>query len=208
MTTTLIAISAAYVVLGVLLLSVGLTAPFRWWVKATAIVVVSGFFIEAFFATKGLLGWPASGRLPHRFRLLWTRVVEPDPKLHDPGSIFLWVEEVDDNNVPLGVPRSYRLAYTKPMADKTLKARDEIISGNPQEGTADEVAENESNLPMSGNLPTDLDNTNQQQTNGNPFDPAFLKFLSDEPRGWSFKSMPGVCLPPKDSGGPSAPCVK
>src|SRR5215469_5749821 len=144
MTTTLIAISAAYVLMGVLLLSVGLTAPFRWWLKATAIVVMSGFFIEAFFATKSLLGWPGTGRLPPRFQLLWTRVVEPDPKVHDPGAIFLWVEEVDDNDVPLGTPRSYRLAYTKPLADRSVKARDEIMSGNPQEGTAEDLDENQS----------------------------------------------------------------
>src|ERR1700730_15441420 len=141
MTATLIAISAAYVVMGVLLLSVGLTSPFRWWVKAAAIMVTSVFFIEAFFATKGLLGWPGSGRLPARFQLLWTRAVEPDPKSHDAGSIFLWVEEVDENNVPTGTPRSYRLAYTKPLADKALKAKDEIMSGNPQEGTAEAMDE-------------------------------------------------------------------
>jgi hypothetical protein len=105
MTPTLIAISAAYAVLGVLLLSVGLTSPLRWWIKAAAIVVTSVFFVEAFFATKGLLGWPGSGRLPARFQLLWTRVVEPDPKIHDAGSIFLWVEEVDENNVPIS-PRT------------------------------------------------------------------------------------------------------
>src|SRR6202035_3401276 len=102
MTTTVIAISAAYAVLGVLLLSVGLTSPLRWWIKAAAILVTSVFFVEAFFATKGLLGWPGSGRLPARFQLLWTRVVEPDPKLHDAGSIFLWVEEGDDKQVPVG----------------------------------------------------------------------------------------------------------
>ena len=68
-----------------------------------------GFFLEVFFATKSLLGWPGTGQLPPRFQLLWTRVVEPDPKIRDPGAIFLWVEEVDDNNVPTGVPRSYRM---------------------------------------------------------------------------------------------------
>ena len=137
MTTTLIAISAAYVVLGVLLLSVGLTSPFRWWVKAAAIVVTSAFFIEAFFATKGLLGWPGTGRLPAPLPIaVDPREVEPDPKSHDTGAIFLWVEEVDDNNVPTGTPRSYRLPYTKPLADKSLKARDEIMAGHPQEGTA------------------------------------------------------------------------
>src|SRR5258707_7384015 len=143
MTTTLIAISAAYVVMGVLLLSVGLASPIRWWLKAATIALTSVFFIEAFFATKGLLGWPGSGRLPARFQLLWTRVVEPDPKIHDTGSIFLWVEEVDDNNVPVGTPRSFRLAYTKPLADRALKARDEIMSGNPHEGTAEDLAEHD-----------------------------------------------------------------
>src|SRR3984893_3832498 len=128
---------------------------------AAAIMVPSVFFIEAFFATKGLLGWPGSGRLPPRFQLLWTRVVEPDPKLHDAGSIFLWVEEVDANNVPVGTPRSYRLAYTKPMADKALKARDEIMSGNPQEGTAEDLAENET--PPSGAMPNLPQNMNNAQ---------------------------------------------
>src|SRR5258708_4438928 len=132
MTATLIAISAAYVVMAVLLLSVGLASPIRWWLKAAVITLTSVFFIEAFFATKGLLGWPGSGRLPNRFQLLWTRVVEPDPKIHDTGSIFLWVEEGDDNNVPVGTPRSYRPAYTKPVADSPLHARDENLSGNPQ----------------------------------------------------------------------------
>jgi hypothetical protein len=196
MTTTLLAIAAAYVVMSVLLLSASLAAPLRWWIKAAAIVVSSFFFVEVFYATKSLMGWPGTERLPARFQLLWTRVVEPDPKVHDPGATFLWVEEVDDNNVPLGVPRAYRLAYTKPMADKTLKARDEILSGNPQEGTADDLADNDTALPMSSTLPNDLQNTNQNQTNGNPFDPAFLKFLSDEQRV-SFKSMPAPLMPPK-----------
>src|ERR1700730_11977425 len=175
MTTTLLAISAAYVVLGVLLLSVGLTAPFRWWVKAAAIVLTSAFFIEAFSAPKVLRGWRCSGRRPARFQLLWTRVVEPDPKSHDAGSIFLWVEEVDENKVPTGTPRSYRLAYTKPLADKSLKARDEIMSGNPQEGTAEDLAENETPPGTMANLP---ENTNNSQSpTANNIDLSLLQAL-------------------------------
>ena len=195
MTTTLIAISAAYVVLGVLLLSVGLTSPLRWWVKAAAIVVTSVFFVEVFFATKGLLGWPGTGRLPARFQLLWTRVVEPDPKVHDAGSIFLWVEEVDENNVPTGTPRSYRLPYTKPMADKSLKARDEIMSGNPQEGTADDLTENET--PPGGAMPNIPDNANAPQPGAANVDLSQLKLLEDAQRV-EFKPMTGPLLPAKE----------
>src|SRR5277367_5112579 len=139
MTGNVLAISAAYVVIGVLLLNMGLSSRFRWWIKGVAIVVTCAFFIEVFFATKSLLGWPGTGALPPRFQLLWTRVVEPDPKISDPGAIFLWVEELDENNVPSGTPRSYRLRYTPPLAERSLKARYEIMAGNPQEGTANDM---------------------------------------------------------------------
>ena len=194
MTTTLIAISAAYVVLGVLLLSISLTSPFRWWVKAAAIVVTSAFFVEAFFATKGLLGWPGTGRLPARFQLLWSRVVEPDPKSHDAGAIFLWVEEVDENNVPTGTPRSYRLPYTKPLADKSLKARDEIMSGNPQEGTAEDLDENETAPGTMANVPENSSPT--QAPIANNVDLSLLSALQ-QTQSVEFKAMTGPLLPPK-----------
>jgi len=47
MTPTVLAISAAYVVIGVLLLTAALGSRLAWWVKAAAIVVTSLFFIEA-----------------------------------------------------------------------------------------------------------------------------------------------------------------
>jgi hypothetical protein len=195
MTTTLLAVSAAYVVMSVLLLATGLTSPLRWWVKAAAITVTSLFFIEAFFATKGLLGWPGSGRLPGKFQLLWTRVVEPDPQLHDAGSIFLWVEEVDENNVPTGTPRSYRLAYSKPLAEKSLKARDEIMSGNPQEGTAEDVDESQTPPTNMANLP---ESPNQSQTsNANNLDLTKLAAQPDYMQGIVFKPLEPPKLPPK-----------
>ena len=139
MNTVVLAMSVAYVVIAVLLLCMGLTSRFAWWLKGVVIVVTSVFFIESFFATKGLLGWPGTGQLPHRFQLLWTRVVEPDPKISDPGAIYLWVEELDENNVPSGTPRSFKLVYTQPLADRSNKAKDEIMAGNPQEGTASDM---------------------------------------------------------------------
>jgi hypothetical protein len=139
MTSTVLAISAAYVVLGVLLLTLGLSSRLAWWVKAAAIVVTSAFFLEMFFATKDLLGWPRTGQLPARFQLLWVRLVEPDLKNSNSGAIYLWIEEVDENNVPDGVPRSYRLPYSRPLADRAAKARDEIMSGKPQQGLAEDL---------------------------------------------------------------------
>ena len=99
MTSTVLAISVAYVVIGVLLLTTGLSSRFAWWVKAAAIVVTSVFFVEVFFATKDLLGWPRSGQLPARFQLLWVRVVEPDAMIGDRGAIYLWIEDLYGESV-------------------------------------------------------------------------------------------------------------
>jgi hypothetical protein len=193
MTSTLLAISAAYVVVCLLLLTLGLSSRFAWWVKATVIVVTSLFFMEVFFATKGLLGWPRAGQLPARFQLLWVRVVEPDLKNANPGAIYLWIEEVDENNVPDGVPRSCRLPYSRPLADRTAKARDEIMNGKPQQGLAD-----------------DLDGTEKQQEAksdderpGSRVDPGLTTVDQDQFRllqqaqRLEFSPMPVPTLPPK-----------
>jgi hypothetical protein len=195
MTTTLLAISTAYVVLALVVLSMGLTSRFAWWVKASTIVISSVFFVEVFFASKSLLGWPApaAGSLPSKFQLLWTRVVEPDVKAGHRGAIFLWVEELDANNVPSGLPRSFRLPYSVKLADRTLKARDEIMAGNPQEGLAEELAEGD---------PTTADATakqNQQADGGitSIGSRVELEGPIDQIPRVEFRAMSNPLLPPK-----------
>ena len=192
MTPTVLAISAAYVVIGVLLLAIGLTSRFAWWVKAAAIVVTSVFFVEVFFATKSLLGWPRTGALPARFQLLWVRVVEPDAKTANPGAIYLWIEEVDANNIPDGVPRSYRLPYSRSLADRSSKARDEIMSGKPQQGSAQDVA--------TGENKDEVASADQQGTRADP-NPAAVDLeqyrLLQQAQRVEFSPMSGPLLPPK-----------
>ena len=194
MTSTVLAIAAAYVALGVLLLTLGLASRFAWWVKAVAIVVTSVFFVEAFFATKDLLGWPRTGQLPARFQLLWVRVVEPDLKTSNPGAIYLWIEAVDENNVPDGVPRSYRLAYSRPLADRAVKAREQIMSGKPQQGLAeDDLGENENQKAADSN----------QQRSGARAEPGSTTVdldqfrLLQQAQRVEFSPMPVPTLPPK-----------
>jgi hypothetical protein len=192
MTSTVLAISAAYVVICVLLLTLGLSSRFAWWVKASVIVVTSLFFVEMFFATKGLLGWPRAGQLPARFQLLWVRVVEPDLKSSNPGAIYLWIEEVDENNVPDGVPRSYRLPYSRPLADRTAKARDEIMSGKPQQGLADDLVSSDKQEGKS-----------EDERSGSRVDPGLTTVDQDQFRllqqaqRLEFSPMPVPTLPAK-----------
>jgi hypothetical protein len=192
MMTVVLAIAIAYVVMGVLLLSMGLTSRFAWWLKGVAIVVTSAFFIESFFATKSLLGWPGTGQLPHRFQLLWTRVVEPDPKVADPGAIYLWVEELDENNVPSGVPRSYKLKYSPPLADRSNKAKDEIMAGNPQEGTASDM-ESDDSTRMDAKL-DQLNGPNRPETGLSNIEIEMLR----QAQQIEFRPLSGIPLPPKN----------
>lgn len=194
MTSTVLAVSIAYVVIGVLLLVIALAAPIRWWIKAVAIVVTSGFFLEAFYSTKGLLGWPGTGALPPQFQLLWVRVVEPDRKTGDRGAIYLWVEEVDENNVPVGIPRSYKLPYSRPLADKSASAREEIMRGHPQQGVAEEVTGMESKTDVT---------TASKEPHGTRIDPGALTVdpeqlqMLQSVQRVQFRPMPGPTLPPK-----------
>jgi hypothetical protein len=192
MNATVFAVSAAYVVIGVLLLAMGLGSRFSWWVKAAAILVTSAFFVEAFFATKGLLGWPGNGPLPERFQLLWVRVVEPDIRVGDRGAIYLWIEEVDENNVPGGVPRAYRLPYSRPLADRSVAARDEIMRGRPQQGLAEDITGSESREEAK---------SDQDPQGSEPgaltVDLEQLQLLQQQAQRVQFRPMPGPTLPPK-----------
>jgi len=193
MTATVLTIAAAYVVLGVLLLTMGLSSRFAWWVKAAAIIITSVFFVEAFFAIRGILGWPRSGPLPARFQLLWVRVVEPDLKASNPGAIYLWLEAVDENNIPDGIPLSYRLAYSRPLADRAIKARDEIISGKPQQGVAEEPDGNRN----------EKEGDPAQPRSGTKAEPGLTTLdldqlqLLQQAQRVEFGSMPVPILPPK-----------
>jgi len=194
MTTTVLAISIAYVVMGLVLLGMGLTSRFAWWVKAIAIVVTSVFFVEVFYATKGLLGWPGSEKLPQHFQLLWARAVEPDAKTGDPGSIYLWIEEIDENNVPSGVPRAYRLPYSRPLSERASKAVDQIMRGNPQQGSAEDAAEGgaKQEIKVDAKRP----GQQAQEAGGVVIDPDQAKLLQQAQRV-EFGAMPPVLLPPK-----------
>jgi hypothetical protein len=194
MNTVVIAISVAYVVMAVVLLSMGLTSRFNWWIKGAVIIVTSAFFIESFYSTKSLLGWPGTGQLPHRFQLLWTRVVEPDPKVSDAGAIFLWVEELDENNVPSGTPRSYRLRYSEPLADRSNKAKEEIMSGNPQEGTASDLDDDNNQTRLGQDQRLDqLNGPNRPETGLSNIEADMLR----QAQQIEFRPMSGALLPPK-----------
>jgi hypothetical protein len=102
--TVILTLSIGYALVGALLLIVLVYARLPWSAKPIAVVVTSAFYIASFAGARGLLGWASVDRLPASFKLLQTRIVEPHSLAGDPGSIYLWVEALDETNRPSGVP--------------------------------------------------------------------------------------------------------
>ena len=134
--SVILTLAVAYAVVGALLLIVLVYARLHWSLKAVVIVVTSAFYFVSFGGMRGLLGWASAEKLPANFKLLSTRIVEPHSLEGDPGSIYLWVEALDQDNRPSGVPRAYRIPYRDKLAEKTDKAMSEIAAGRPQGGRA------------------------------------------------------------------------
>ena len=63
----------------------------------------------AHLTVTAMLGWPSDGRLPAKFHVVATRVIEPDRAVGTAGWIYLWVEEVDAHMLPISAPRGYQL---------------------------------------------------------------------------------------------------
>jgi hypothetical protein len=144
--TIVLTLSISYAVIGALLLIVLVYARLPWPVKAVAVIVTSAFYVVSFQATRGLLGWASQDRLPTAFKLLQTRIVEPHSLEGDPGSVYLWVEQLDDDNRPSGIPRAFRLPYTDKLAEKAHAADNEIAAGRPQGGRAADFGGGDSSI--------------------------------------------------------------
>lgn len=196
MTSSIVALSIAYAVLGTVLLIMSLRSDYRWWVKGTAILITSAFFVVAFYKTRSLLGWPGIEPLPPKFQVLWVRVLEPNRAYQEPGAIYLWVEELDENNVPSGVPRAHKLKYTAPLAERAEKAKEQIISGNQQQGTAEDMSEEEhqTNASQQANGQTPPQDAEPAEQGVANLDPEFLQM---QPQRLEFAPLQGPLLPVK-----------
>ena len=191
MTLPLAGIIASYVIIAVLLLSLNLASLWHWGIKAVAVGITTIFFGVSYLSTAGLIGWPSEARLPERFQLQWATIVEPDKLNGLPGSIYLWVEALDETNVPAGTPRAFRVPYSRELADRIGRAKERIEQGKEQAGTARDVdlpdSEPDEDRRLAGAPP-------REGEPGSTGDPAAL--IQHMP-SVQFEDMPPPALPPK-----------
>jgi hypothetical protein len=191
MRLSLAGIVASYVLIAVLLLSLNLASRWHWGIKAAAIVIATGFFGVSYVSITDLIGWPAGARMPEHFQLHWATIVEPDKLNGLPGSIYLWVEALDDNNMLTGTPRAFRVPYSRALADRIGRAKERIEQGADQAGTARDLdmpeGEPDEGRRLAGAPP-------RQGESGSTGDP--VAFIQHTP-SIEFEDMPSPALPPK-----------
>jgi hypothetical protein len=195
----ILGLSIAYALLGVVLLALLVFAHLVWPIKAGAIAITSAFYAFTYFETRALLGWSSIDPLPARFKLLSARIVEPHSLEGEPGAVHLWVEALDGDNRPSGVPRAYRLPYNTKLAEKTEEAIKAAGEGRPQGGrTADfRTRETGDNPVMTPEItPSSITTSGGGDPSSGPLD---LSATPQDSSGIVFSPLPPPRMPPKDA---------
>jgi hypothetical protein len=189
---SVVGLLAAYVVVTMLLLSLNLTSLWRWWVKAAAIITTTVFFGITWQAVNGLMGWPTAQHLPPRFNLVSSKITEPDQRTNNPGHIYIWADQINEFNVPSGLPRSYQLAYSKSLARKVSGAQEKHDQGVDVMGVISDQDPPDTKEPKGDIKLGKIQRSNDQQSPAT--DTVPFKEDGDE---ISFEDLPPVLLPDK-----------
>jgi hypothetical protein len=190
-------LTLAYAALTSMLLIVLARLAIPRGVKIAVIAAMGVFNVAVFFWSQSLLGWSAATAVPEKFQVLWTRVVEPNPSQQFAGAIHLWVEELDERNIPSGEPRAYVVPYSASLAAKATTAQTEIKKGNSQGGTRHAFIPMMTAGAVAG---VNVRNVSQGAPGGDPsggglFDPAAL---GGQSKSVDLIPLPKPLLPPKD----------
>lgn len=118
-------IITAYVLIGLLLLSINLYSKWSWQVKAITIVLTSVFYVVTYFSFPPLLGWPTKQYPPAQFRLISAHVVQPNKETGDEGAVYLWLTEIEDMKTA-GIPRAYKLEYSNELHEKIINVNSKL----------------------------------------------------------------------------------
>ncbi len=192
MTYVIAPLVSAYVVIAVLLLNLNLASRWVWPIKAAAIVVTTGFFAASYLGAVSLLGWPSRSPIPPRFQLLSSKLVEPDKRSGSGGGIFLWVDALDENNVPVGIPRSYELPWDSKVAELVAGAQDKIKSGMDVAGKAKSAQDGEQSADGMRKALLPVARDRRQASGGMDTVP-----FADDGKNLEFEDMPAPSMPDK-----------
>ena len=122
------------------------------WLSKAAIILLSLYFCMSVGLSVGeFMGWPTDEKMPDKFLVHWVVVDEPDPKLGDEGSIYIWIQPLEKSEDKRGSwndyllsfydgdsqPRSYRLPYSRELHERAQEALGMIMRGEGVGGTGE-----------------------------------------------------------------------
>lgn len=130
MTVAILGLTAGFVFVVVLLLSLNLRTPFPWSVKAGAVLLSLIFYIVTLYSLPGFYGWPTKQSLPQKFILLGMEIQEPRTEA-DPGVIYMWVKSLLEQD---SMPRAYELPYSSELHTRLTAAKKRMEFGHSMAG--------------------------------------------------------------------------
>ena len=102
--------------------------------KSIVITTATLFSIIVLLSLKDFIGWPSKSTLPQQFQLHWAIIDEPSKIKNTKGSIYMWVTELDKENQSEGLPRAYKIDYTRKNHEEIMKGLISLGDGIQQKG--------------------------------------------------------------------------
>ena len=138
----IIGLTATFLVLvGLILWLIILSRGKFWIVKSVVITISTLFSIVILFSLKSFIGWPSKSSLPKEFQMHWAIINEPNKIKNTEGSIYIWVTALDKENESKGMPRAYKIDYTRKNHEEIIKGLISLGDGILQKGEKVKVKE-------------------------------------------------------------------
>lgn len=141
MTALILGLTAAYGLLGALLVWLVVASKLPFVARAGVVVLFAAAAPYTYRGIGELRGLPSDSPPPPSFIMHWARVVEPNPLTGDPGHVFIWLEALDQDNFPSGTPRAYQMPYEEDLVRRVEAAMGQIAGGEEVAGSIDGEAE-------------------------------------------------------------------
>lgn len=191
MTWVVILLTGAYALIAAILVMVLFSTRVPVFVRAICTVLAVGLIFSTYWGIGEIRGMPSDARPPELFRLHWALVVEPDKLNEEDGYVFLWIEALDEDNYPNGLPRAYQLPYSRELAEAVETALRSIQDGEEVSG---EISDDAAELETAERLATEIGE------GGQGADPSVgERFLQLDFGDISFGAMPAPVTPDKPS---------
>jgi len=137
----IIGLAASFLLLVALILWLIIISKGKFWIiKSIVITIATLFSIVVLLSLKDFIGWPSKSTLPQEFQLHWAIIDEPDKIKNTEGAIYMWVTELNNENKNKGLPRAYKIDYTRKNHEEIMKGLISLGDGIQQKG--EKVKEN------------------------------------------------------------------